>query len=90
MASDVTAEEVFRLARAMTFKNSAAGIPHGGGKSGILADPKTENKETIIRLFAQAIKELVMYILVQTWGQMKRPWQLYIMRLRGLLEGQRK
>lgn len=62
MAADVTAEEVFRLARAMTFKNSAAGIPHGGGKSGILADPKTENKETIIRLFAQAIKELVMYI----------------------------
>ncbi len=62
MASDVTIEEVFRLARAMTFKNSAAGISHGGGKSGILTDPKTENKETIIRLFAQAIKELVMYI----------------------------
>jgi glutamate dehydrogenase (NAD(P)+)/glutamate dehydrogenase (NADP+) len=62
MAADVTTEEVFRLARAMTFKNSAAGIPHGGGKSGIIANPKTENKETLIRLFAQAIKELVMYI----------------------------
>lgn len=62
MAADVTAEEVFRLARAMTFKNSAAGIPHGGGKSGIVADPKAENKEALLRLFAQGIKNLVDYI----------------------------
>jgi glutamate dehydrogenase (NAD(P)+) len=39
MARDVTTEEVARLARAMTFKNAAAGLPHGGGKAGILADP---------------------------------------------------
>jgi glutamate dehydrogenase (NAD(P)+) len=32
MAADVSAEECFRLARAMTFKNAAAGLPHGGGK----------------------------------------------------------
>ncbi|MEM8997652.1 MAG: Glu/Leu/Phe/Val dehydrogenase dimerization domain-containing protein, partial [Acidobacteriota bacterium] len=31
MAPDVTTEEVFRLARAMTWKNALAGIPHGGG-----------------------------------------------------------
>ncbi|MEK6681145.1 MAG: Glu/Leu/Phe/Val dehydrogenase [Nitrospirota bacterium] len=62
MAADVTAEEVFRLARAMTFKNSAAGIPHGGGKSGIVADPKAKNKEALLRLFAQGIKNLVDYI----------------------------
>ena len=39
MAPDVTLEEVCRLARAMTFKNAAAGLPHGGGKSGIVTDP---------------------------------------------------
>ena len=40
MAPDVSTEEAFRLARAMTFKNAAAGLPHGGGKSVIFADPK--------------------------------------------------
>lgn len=62
MAPDVTTEEVFRLARAMTWKNSLAGIPHGGGKSAILADPSTSNKETLIRQFARAIERLEGYI----------------------------
>jgi len=30
MAPDVSVEECFRLARAMTWKNAAAGLPHGG------------------------------------------------------------
>jgi len=34
MAPDVSTEECFRLARAMTMKNAAAGLPHGGGKVG--------------------------------------------------------
>lgn len=62
MAPDVSAEEVFRLARAMTWKNALAGIPHGGGKSGILADPATPNKETLIRQFANAIERFEGYI----------------------------
>ncbi|MEO1083820.1 MAG: Glu/Leu/Phe/Val dehydrogenase [Acidobacteriota bacterium] len=62
MAPDVTTEEVFRLARAMTWKNALAGIPHGGGKSGILADPSTPNKETLVRQFARAIEALEGYI----------------------------
>jgi glutamate dehydrogenase (NAD(P)+) len=33
MAREVNTEECFRLARAMTLKNAAAGLPHGGGKS---------------------------------------------------------
>jgi glutamate dehydrogenase (NAD(P)+) len=40
MAPDVTTEEAFRLARAMTFKNAAAGLPHGGGKSVIVGNAK--------------------------------------------------
>jgi len=34
MAPDVTLEEVCRLARAMTFKNAAAGLPHGAASPG--------------------------------------------------------
>ena len=62
MAPDVSTEEVFRLARAMTKKNAAAGLAHGGGKSGILADPKTVDKLGLIRAFAKAIRDLVDYI----------------------------
>jgi glutamate dehydrogenase (NAD(P)+) len=64
MAPDVSAEEAFRLARAMTLKNAAAGLPHGGGKSVIYGDPKMplDEKERLIRAFAAAIGELVDYI----------------------------
>ncbi len=64
MALDASAEEAFRLARAMTFKNAAAGLSHGGGKSVILADPKMPRpqKERTIRAFASAIRDLVEYI----------------------------
>ncbi|MDH5278537.1 MAG: Glu/Leu/Phe/Val dehydrogenase, partial [Actinomycetota bacterium] len=37
MAADVSVVEVARLARAMTLKNAAAGLPHGGAKAGIVA-----------------------------------------------------
>ncbi len=58
MAPDVTSEECFRLARAMTLKNAAAGLPHGGGKSVIAADPASprEQKERLIRAFAHALR----------------------------------
>lgn len=64
MASDVTLEECVRLARAMTFKNAAAGLPHGGGKSVIVADPALDvsRKERLIRAFAAAIEPLTDYI----------------------------
>jgi len=62
MAPDVTTDEVFRLARAMTWKNALAGLRHGGGKSAIIADPKAPNKETLIRHFARAIEALRGYI----------------------------
>ena len=64
MAPDVTTEEVFRLARTMTWKNAAAGLPHGGAKAGIAADPAMpwEQKERLIRAFAQAIADLTEYI----------------------------
>jgi glutamate dehydrogenase (NAD(P)+) len=62
MAPDVSTEEVFRLARAMTFKNAAADIPHGGGKAGIIADPQTKNKHELVRSFARGIKPVTDYV----------------------------
>ena len=64
MAGDVSLEECLRLARAMTFKNAAAGLPHGGGKSVIAADPAMPagDKERLVRAFARAIGDLRDYI----------------------------
>ena len=64
MAPDVTVEEVARLARAMTFKNAAAGLAHGGGKGGIIGDPgmAPAQKEKLVRAFGRAIRDLVEYI----------------------------
>ncbi len=64
MAPDVTAGECFRLARAMTWKNAAAGLAHGGGKSVIAADPRmpAAQKEQVVRAFADAIRDITDYI----------------------------
>jgi glutamate dehydrogenase/leucine dehydrogenase len=64
MAPDADAVEAFRLARAMTLKNAAAGLPHGGAKSVIVGDPaiEPERKELLVRAFAVAIAGLVDYI----------------------------
>ena len=64
MATDISVEEVFRLARAMTFKNAAAGLRHGGAKSGIIADPDMpdDQKERIVRAFANAMRDVHDYI----------------------------
>ena len=64
MAPDVTLEECFRLARAMTLKNAAAGLPHGGGKSVVVGDPRmpAEAKERILRAMASALRYETDYI----------------------------
>jgi glutamate dehydrogenase (NAD(P)+) len=64
MAPDVSAVECFRLARAMTMKNSAAGLAHGGGKSVLWGDPHMprERKEALVRAFAHAVRNETDYI----------------------------
>jgi glutamate dehydrogenase (NAD(P)+) len=64
MAPDVTTMECLRLARAMTMKNAAAGLPHGGGKSVLWGDPRTprDRKERLIRAFAHALRHESDYI----------------------------
>lgn len=61
MTPTVSIEEVARLARTMTWKCAVASLPFGGGKSGIIADPKQltqEQKTNIIKAFSRAIKPI--------------------------------
>jgi glutamate dehydrogenase (NAD(P)+) len=64
MAPDVSLQECFRLARAMTLKNAAAGLPHGGGKAVVYGDPKmpVRDKERLLRTFASALRGVEDYI----------------------------
>ena len=61
MTPTVNVEEVFRLARTMTWKCALAELPFGGAKSGIIANPKEmpkEEKMKMIRAFAIALRPL--------------------------------
>ncbi len=62
MSATVSAEEVYRLARTMTWKNALAGIPFGGAKAGIVWPPSAASaeggsalKKKFIQSFARAI-----------------------------------
>lgn len=60
MTSDVNVEEVFRLARTMTWKNSLAGIPFGGAKAGIVwPGGSDELKKQYVQSFAKLIKPFI-------------------------------
>lgn len=64
MAPDVTSLECARLARAMTLKNAAAGLRHGGAKSVLRADPRMDpqRKQELVRAFAHALRNESDYI----------------------------
>jgi leucine dehydrogenase len=55
---DAALEDAKRLSRGMTFKNAAGGIPFGGGKAVIIADPKTEKTPAMMRAFGRAVDAL--------------------------------
>ncbi len=58
----VNVDEVRRLARTMTLKNSIAGLPHGGGKAGISLDPSSADKKKVFQAFAALTEGLSEYI----------------------------
>jgi len=70
MAEDVSLAEGVRLARAMTLKNAAAGLPHGGGKAVLFGDPKMDpaHKQALIRGFAKALRTELDYIFAPDMG----------------------
>ncbi len=58
---NVSLEEVYHLARTMTYKNALAELPFGGGKAGIIADVKSispEEKIERVKAFSKAIKKV--------------------------------
>lgn len=55
---DDALNDVLRLSRGMTMKNSAAGLPLGGGKCVVIADPSTGNKEELLRAMARYVQRL--------------------------------
>ncbi len=73
IAPDLSLEEMSRLAHAMTLKNSAAFLPFGGGKSGLIADPihlvrEPNLKSELIALFAEALFPFENYISAPDMG----------------------
>ncbi|MGB9939130.1 Glu/Leu/Phe/Val family dehydrogenase [Methanosarcina sp.] len=70
MAPDVSTEECFRLARAMTLKNAAADLPHGGGKIVMYGDPRMpqEKKSQMLRALASALRYTEEYIFAPDMG----------------------
>ncbi len=50
--------DALRLSRGMTYKASVAGLNLGGGKSVIIADPRTGNREEIFRAHGRAVETL--------------------------------
>ncbi|MEM2665248.1 MAG: Glu/Leu/Phe/Val dehydrogenase [Nitrososphaerota archaeon] len=55
----VTPQEVFLLARVMTWKCAIAGLPFGGAKGGIRGNPLEVDRVAWVRAFAKAIKPYV-------------------------------
>lgn len=51
-------EDALRLARGMTYKNAAAGLNLGGGKTVIIGDPKKDKSEEMFRAFGRYIQGL--------------------------------
>jgi leucine dehydrogenase len=55
---DDALEDVKRLSRGMTFKNALGGIPFGGGKAVIIANPHTDKTPEMFRAFGRALNAL--------------------------------
>ena len=61
MLPDISTEEIFGLARAMTYKFAVMDLPIGGSKAGIWGDPAMPRakKDGILKAFGRAIKPLL-------------------------------
>lgn len=67
LAPDVSVDEVYGLAAAMTMKSAAAMLPLGGAKSGLRVEPryfagKPEKKKALIAMLAEALWGIPEYI----------------------------
>lgn len=80
MTPNVNAEEVYRLARTMTWKNALFELPFGGAKSGIIWNGGSQKKKKqFVQAYARAIKTLVprYYIAAPDVGTGKKEMQWF-------------
>ena len=59
MRAGCTLEEVARLARTMSLKNGALGVPAGGAKGGIDLDPKAPGARAVLTRFVRDMRPLL-------------------------------
>lgn len=57
-SEDEALYDVLRLSRGMTYKNAMAGLPLGGGKSVIIANPKAQKTEELMKDFGRGVASL--------------------------------
>lgn len=57
-SEEAAIEDALRLARGMTYKNAAAGLNLGGGKTVIIGDPRKDKNEEMFRAFGRFIQGL--------------------------------
>jgi leucine dehydrogenase len=57
-SDDAALRDVLRLSKAMTYKLALADIPSGGAKSVVIADPKTDKNEALLRALGRAVHSL--------------------------------
>jgi leucine dehydrogenase len=57
-SEEAAIEDALRLAKGMTYKNAAAGLNLGGGKTVIIGDPRTDKNEEMFRAFGRYIQGL--------------------------------
>jgi len=55
---DQAVRDALRLSRGMTYKNAMAGLPMGGGKAVILADPERPPTDDLFRAFGRCVDSL--------------------------------
>lgn len=68
--------DVLRLAKAMSYKSAAAGLPVGGGKGLIVADPHTDKTEPMFRSYGRFVESLNgRYITTEDVGASAREMQ---------------
>ena len=57
-SEDEALTDVLRLSKGMTYKSAVAGLPLGGGKCVIIADPSDPKKQELLRAFAAHVQSL--------------------------------
>lgn len=57
-SEELALSDVLRLARGMSYKNAVAGLPLGGGKAVIIADPWTMDREAVFSAHGRVVDQL--------------------------------